>query len=214
MSGRFARRSCRSALVLLGLALLHAANVHAQTGFTSTTVGTGLLHIRSISPRSGPAGTAVKIQADALPINSVVWVALASTHAGYEVVAHNLRADAEGRFVTTITIPEQHRGHWDHAIVIMLLNEESQPIASSDPFHITNDAGLVRRTGVVDIAHPGCPVLKGWDGVDYALLGRKGASMIASVRHEAVIEGTVVEGSCGLQNAIDVTRASVPMLEP
>jgi hypothetical protein len=165
-----------------------------------------MIHVSAISPRSGPAGTEISVQAAGLPANTRVYVALAALHSGYEVL-QTVTTNGSGELVATLKVPEGHRGHWTHTELVVLLREEtSELMATSDPFHITNEAGMVQRGGEIELAMPGCPVLRSWDGFTYALVGREVRALIASAGHELTVEGPIREGTCGLQYAIDVAR--------
>ena len=196
---------------LLGWGTMGAAQLDAQLPAGEIpAVGTGVTHVRKIEPRFGPAGTTIRIEADGLPINTSVYVALASIHAGYEVGA-TTQTDAEGRLHAALTVPERHRDHWDHTEMVVVLAEEgSRPMALSDPFHITNAQGFVQRSGVIRMVGQDCPVLDGWDGVTYALVGGQGPNMAASAGHQLTVEGALVDATCGLQNAIEVRRSALP----
>ena len=92
----------------------------------------------------------------------------------------------------------------------MILNDEFMPIATSDPVHVTNAEGLVQRTELVGTAWPGCPSLRASDGLHYALVGDHALTLLATVGKKTIIEGRVVESTCTLQNALEVTRVDQP----
>ena len=209
MFARTHRGRCLGLLALLGVGGVQA--VEAQVVVPLPPIpGTGLVHVRSISPRTGPAGTEVHIRADDLPPNVSVQLAFGELHSGYEVVGI-AQTDSDGELTATARVPETRRGHWDHFEMLVLLNEASARIATADPFHVTNDEGLVQRSGVIEISWPGCPALKSWDGVTYALVGGHAVqTLMAAVGQELVVEGRIVEGTCGLQNAIELVRLARP----
>jgi hypothetical protein len=172
------------------------------------------MHIRSISPRWGPAGTEVHIRASGLPRSTTVYVALGALNMGYEV-DHVEKTNDRGELTATLTLSDRHRTHWDHFHHVVILQEESSGVlAISDAFHITNEAGLVQRRGVVEIVQPGCAALRSWDGLTYALTGDQALVFAASAGAEVVVEGAMAESACGLQNAIDVVRTSSPRVAP
>jgi hypothetical protein len=194
---------------MLAFGGVHIVNVDAQIVARRPDVGS-IVHVRSISPRSGPAGTVVRIRASGLPANTPVYVALGALNTGYEV-DHVATTDERGGLAATLKIADHHKAHWDHFHAIVILREKSSEVlATSDAFHITNEEGFVQRRGVIEIVQPGCAALRSWDGLTYALTGDQASSLAASIGHEITVEGPIVEGTCGLQNAIDVARTSLP----
>lgn len=205
---RRVRRWVVPALIALGGFCV--SDLDAQVAPKRPAVGSGVVHIRSISPRWGPAGTEVRIQAYSLPPSTRVYVALGALSMGYEV-DHVATTNERGEVTATLKVSEYHKTHWDHFHAILILGEESSEVlASSDAFHITNGEGFIQRRGVIEIAQPGCAALRGWDGLTYALTGNQATIMAASAGREVTVEGPMVEGTCGLQNAIDVARTSLP----
>ena len=200
-----------SLLALLGTGSVIADQAAAQV----PAVGTGITHVRRIDPRSGPAGTTIRVQADGLPVDALVFVALAAVHSGYEV-GMTTQTNGRGELVAVLTVPDRHENHWDHSeIVVVLTQAESRMLAMSDPFHITNDEGFVQRTGVIEMVGAGCPVLQSFDGVAYALVGSQAPSLAASAGHQLQIEGPIADGTCGLQNAIEVREIHLaPQVHP
>ena len=83
-------------------------------------------------------------------------------------------------------------------------NGDVVPIAVSDPFHVSDARGMVRRDGVIGEAWPGCPSLTSDHGVTYALVGTKARTLLASQGHAMIIEGRIVAGVCTQQYAIEV----------
>jgi hypothetical protein len=196
-------------VVLLAFGGVRVVDVDAQVVPRRPAVGS-VIHVRSISPRSGPAGTAVRIRAYGLPASTSVYVALGALNTGYEV-DHVATTDERGELTATLKIADHHKTHWDHFHAIVILREKSSEVlAISDAFHITNEEGFVQRRGVIEIVQPGCAALRSWDGLMYALTGDQATSLAASVGHEITVEGPIAEGTCGLQNAIDVARTSLP----
>jgi hypothetical protein len=91
----------------------------------------------------------------------------------------------------------------------MILRDDLVPVAVSDPFHVSDDNGLVQREGVIGRAWPGCASLQTEDGVDYALVGPNARTLIASQGEAMKIEGRIVDGACTLQFAIEVESISL-----
>jgi hypothetical protein len=156
----------------------------------------------------------VHVRAYGLPANTTVYVALGALNMGYEV-DHVEKTTERGELTATLRLSDRHKTHWDHFHNIVILREESSGVlAISDAFHITNEAGFVQRRGVVELIQPGCPALRSWDGLMYALTGDQTAVLAASGGTEVVVEGPMAESTCGLQYAIDVARTTVPRFRP
>lgn len=207
------RRSWGLAIAILTVVSgVRAADLEAQVASKRPAVGSGILHVRSIRPRWGPAGTVIHIQAYGLPARTPVYVALGALNMGYEV-DHVESTNDQGELTATLKVSEHHKTHWDHWHAILIVREEtSEVLATSDAFHISNEEGFVQRRGVIEMAQPGCAALRGWDGLTYALTGDQATVMAASAGREVTVEGPMAEGTCGLQNAITVVRTSLPPL--
>lgn len=198
----------RGAPLGVGLAVLAVSGtaaprtVEAQAPVTPPAIGQVHQHIQSISPLSGPHGTEVSIRIDGLKPNQNYQIAFGEMEGcGYQV-CEPVRSGASGSLVAAVEVPEW--AHTHHYEVVMILAEDFVPVAVSDPFHVVDSDGLVRRQGVIGAAWPGCPSLEGEGNVTYALLGPKARSLLASEGHEMIIEGRVVEGRCTHQYAIEV----------
>lgn len=195
----------RSVLAVVGLvAVAVVPELEAQVMATPPAIQGVTRRIDLISPRSGPAGTEVRVRAEGLRPNLRVSVAIGETQGcGYEVCS---AAQVDGRGVLEATVVVPDWGHYDHFEVVMILDESFVPIAVSDPFHVVDQNGFVQRVGRIATAWPGCPALVTEDGLAYALLGEHALGLLASEGHELRVEGRIVEGACTLQNAIEVER--------
>ena len=184
-------------------------NVDAQVEAAPPAIQQIHHRIRSISPLTGPHGTEVTLRADGLQPNRNYQVAFGEMQGcGYQVCAP-VQANARGELVTTVEVPDW--AHTRHYEVVMILGEDFVPVAVSDPFHVSDSDGLVRRQGVIGTAWQGCASLKGEGAVTYALVGRNARTLVASVGEMMIIEGRIVESACTLQYAIEVeSMALVP----
>jgi hypothetical protein len=78
----------------------------------------------------------------------------------------------------------------------------------SDPFHVTNMAGHVRRRGVVVDRDGACLTLRDADGYTYTLVGDLGE---LGAGDEVTVEGPYSEaGLCSGGRTIDVVRIISP----
>jgi hypothetical protein len=175
---------------------------YAQVAGVPSSIGQIHKRIPSMSPFTGPPGTEVTVRADGLQPNRNYQVAIGEMQGcGYQVCAP-VQANARGELVATVEVPDW--AHTHHYEVVMILGEDFVPVAVSDPFHVSDSGGLVRRQGVIGTAWPGCASLEGEGAVTYALVGRNARTLIASEGEEMIIEGRIVEGACTLQYAIEV----------
>jgi hypothetical protein len=155
-----------------------------------------------MSPTSGPAGTEVRVRAEGLRPNIRVHIGIGEVQGcGYEVRAP-AQIDGRGSIETTVVVPDW--GHYDHFEVVMILDENFVPIAVSDPFHIVDENGMLRREGTVATAWPGCPALVTETRVAYALVEPHTLSLMASQGETLRVTGRMAGPACTLQNAIEV----------
>jgi len=197
-------RGVASCFVSLFFALGAGSVLHAQVMATPLAITGVTRHIDMISPHSGPAGTEVQIRAKGLRPNTRVHVGIGETEGcGYEVCS-SAQTDGRGVLEAVVVVPDW--GHYDHFEVVMVLDESFVPIAVSDPFHVVDENGLIRREGRITTAWPGCPALVTSDGLAYALVGDEALGLLASLDHELRVIGRVVPGTCTLQNAIEVVE--------
>ena len=188
-----------AALVCIGAG---SEAVHAQVMATPPAFGNVTRRVQLVTPLSGPAGTEVRVRAEGLRPNTRVHVGIGEIEGcGYQV-CEPAQVDPRGAVETTVLVPDW--GHYDHYEVVMILDEEFVPLAVSDPFHVVDANGLIRRVGTVGMAWPGCPSLVTEDGVAYALMGEHALGLMASQGEELRIEGRPVGPACTLQNAIEV----------
>lgn len=193
----------RRGLLWAGMAVLVAAPANAQILNTPPSIRGVTKYIEVMEPTSGPAGTEVRVRAEGLRPNTPVFVGIGEIQGcGYEVCA---RAQTDGRGVLEAVVVVPDWGHHDHYEVVMILDEMFATLAVSDPFHVVDANGLIRRTGRVEVVWPGCPALVTEDGVAYALVGQHVPGLLASEGRAMRVAGRIVPARCTLQNAIEVT---------
>ena len=91
---------------------------------------------------------------------------------------------------------------WERPIVFIVFNGIFSPIGISDPFHVTDESGMVQRTGRITDEGLGCVTLRDSDQYVYALGGNVGDLKPGD---EVVVEGAIsLEGPCGGADAIEV----------
>lgn len=194
-------RRLQAPVALVGaLALAVAAEPCRAQAHISTAVDS-LRHIQEMSPTYGPVGTRVEISTLNLPVQAKVHVGYGATRTGFEALME-VPQGMWGDIAADLTIPPD--APWDRAIVFVAFNAIFSPIGLSDPFHVVNDEGLIRRTGRVTDEASGCHTLRDQDGYLYALAGDLGD---AEIGDEVVIDGTYAPtGSCLEGSTIGVVR--------
>ena len=160
-----------------------------------------LRHIQSVVPRIGPAGTVVEVYTENLPPQAKIHVGVGAMRAGFEALAEGTQ-EIWGEVSATVRIPGY--ATWERPIVFIIFNGVFSPIGISDPFHVTNEDGMVRRTGRITDEGLECVTLRDSDQYVYALSGDLEGLKPGD---EVVVEGTITEeGPCGGADAIGVVR--------
>ena len=194
------RRACRS-LLPLGVAAMAVAapqDAEAQRRFASID---SLRHVQSVEPRSGPPGTVVEIYSENLPLQAKIHVGVGAMRAGFEALAEGTQ-DVWGEVSATARIPSY--ATWERPLVFIVFNGNFSPIGISDPFHVTDENGMVRRTGRITDEGLPCASLRDTDQYMYALTGDVDGLKPGD---EVVVEGAIsVTGSCGGADGIEVVR--------
>ena len=158
--------------------------------------------IESVEPRAGPPGTSVRVASEEMPMITPIWVGVGAVRTGFEAF-HQLMTDMDGTFAVQMEIPAW--AQWDRVHTFIAFDLYFRPIALSDVFHVTDEAGRVQRRGTVTEAYPGCLSLEDLDGVGYALEGVTPGQLRAG--DDVVVEGAIVlEGRCNRPYTIGVTR--------
>lgn len=201
MSCHARARRFHASLTLGGaFALAVAAEPCTAQAHVSTAVDS-LRHIQEMSPTYGPVGTRVEISTLNLPVQAKVHVGYGATRTGFEALME-VPQGMWGDIAADLTVPPD--APWDRAIVFVAFNAIFSPIGLSDPFHVVNDEGLIRRTGRITDEASGCLTMRDQDGYLYALTGDLGD---ADVGDEVVIDGTYAPtGSCLEGSTIGVVR--------
>ena len=194
------------ALAAASLALLAAAAHDAAAQRRYATIDS-LRHIQSVVPRSGPPGTVVEVYTENLPPQAKIHVGVGAMRAGFEALAEGTQ-DIWGEVSATVQIPAY--ATWERPIVFIVFNGVFSPIGISDPFHVTDEDGLVRRAGRITDEGLGCVTLRDGDQYLYTLAGARVRELgDLQPGDEVVVEGTVTtEGPCAGADQIEVVRWS------
>lgn len=193
-------RACRWLLPMgvTAVAVTGPQNAEAQRRFASID---SLRHVQSVEPRNGPPGTVVEIYSENLPLQAKIHVGVGAMRAGFEAVAEGTQ-DVWGEVSATARIPSY--ATWERPLVFIVFNGNFSPIGISDPFHVTDENGMVRRTGRITDEGLPCASLRDTDQYMYALTGDVDGLKPGD---EVVVEGAIsVEGSCGGADGIEVVR--------
>ncbi len=200
MSVRSSRLS-RLAVVLAGMSALSTGNPEDAAAQRRFATIDSLRHIQSVEPRTGPAGTVVEIYTENLPPQARIHVGVGAMRAGFEALAEASQ-EIWGEVSASVRVPDY--ASWERPLVFIVFNGVFSPIGISDPFHVTNDEGMVRRTGRVTDEGLECVTLRDNDQYMYALSGDLAG---LNPGDEVVVEGAIsLSGPCGEADAIEVVR--------
>ena len=200
MRGTRATRATFAAAVLAAAlpAMAQAQSVDPR----DVDVGDIERRIELIEPRSGPSGTVVRVNTQDMPVITPIRVGIGAAQAGFEAFQELMTGD-EGEFDVTVTVPEW--ASWDRVHVFIVFDIYFRPIALSDAFHVTNEDGMVRRTGRVTHRDDGCSILRDIDGVQYALVGDGVAVADLEADATVTLDARVVgQERCGFPNVLEV----------
>ncbi len=199
---RAAGRPARlAALCATALALSTQAATAQRTAHPSAQAPDSLRHIQSIEPRSGPPGTMVQVYTENMPLQARVHIGLGRTGFGWEALAEATQGPL-GEVSASVQVPDF--ATWERPLVFIMFNGIFSPIGLSDPFHVTDEQGRVKRSGRITDEGVGCPMLRDEDDYVYALTGS-----VDSLRpgDQVVVEGVYAEGGqCGGGSSITVSR--------
>ncbi len=161
-----------------------------------------LRQLQNVVPLSGPPGTHVTISSENLPLAARIHLAVGAIHAGFETLAEGDQGEW-GDMSGEIRIPDS--ASWDRPLYVIALNGVFSPIGLSNPFHVTNEEGLVRREGKITEEIEACLTFRDEDELLYALTGELDAFESGD---EVTIEGLYSEtSSCMEGSTIEVVRA-------
>jgi len=201
---RFRRRLAQPVFAMTVASLIWAAlapDAMAQRPARVYATIDSLRHIQSVEPRMGPPGTVVDVYTENLPPQAKIHVGVGAMRAGFEALAEGTQ-EIWGEVSATVTVPGY--ANWERPLVFIVFNGVFSPIGISDPFHVTDDNGMVQRTGRITDEGLGCVTLRDNDQYVYALNGDVGD---LSPGDEVVVEGTItLNGPCGDADAIEVVR--------
>ncbi len=200
MSNRPSRLTRHGLLTLATLPLLAAlaAPAAAQRIREYATIDS-LRHIQSVEPRMGPPGTVVDVYTENLPPQAKIHVGVGAMRAGFEALAEGTQ-EIWGEVSATVKVPRY--ANWQRPLVFIVFNGVFSPIGISDPFHVTDENGMVQRTGRITDEGLGCVTLRDNDQYVYALNGDLGD---LEPGDEVVVEGSIsLSGPCGGADAIEV----------
>ena len=194
----------------VGLALGGPAPVAAQTvsGGTGATPD-ALRHIQQVEPRTGPPGTQVRIYSENMPPQGKVLVGVGAIGVGFEVLGEGDQG-AWGDVRARVRIPASATS--DRPIRIIFLNGLFSPFGLSDPFHVTDERGLVQREGELSGSGVDCPlVLADGHGESYELRGEVEGLLPGRT---VVVEGRWSPDGCAEGGSLAVTGIVPPETAP
>ena len=198
-------RPIRPALLLPIALLLWPAAPHEASAQRIREYATidSLRHIQSVEPRFGPPGTTVEIYTENLPPQAKIHVGVGAMRAGFEALAEGTQ-QMWGEVSATVRVPAY--ANWERPLVFIVFNGIFSPIGISHPFHVTDEDGMVQRTGRITDEGMGCVTMRDGDEYMYALTGDLDG---LGPGDEVVVEGAIsVEGPCGGADSIAVVRWS------
>ena len=196
-AGRLATTLCGA----FALSMLAAQPGTAQAHISAAV--DELRHIQSISPTFGPAGTVVQLTTLNLAVQAKVHIGYGATRTGFEAL-FEVQQGMWGDISAEVTVPPS--APWNRAIVFVAFNAIFSPIGISDPFHVLNEDGVLRRTGRITDESETCMTMRDEDDYLYALTGDVAG---LSVGADVTVEGTYsATSSCLDGGAIGVVRVS------
>lgn len=161
--------------------------------------------IQTLEPRSGPPGTEVTVYTENLPLQATVVLGVGAIGQGFEELGRAEQGEF-GEVGGTLTVPAT--ASWERPLVFIIFNGNFAPTGLSDPFHVTNGAGQIRRTGAVTDEGDGCLAMRDLDGYVYTLIGDTGG---ASPGDSVVVEGSFFsESDCAQGHTIHVSKIGAP----
>ena len=175
-------------------------------------------HIQSMEPRSGPPGTVISIYTENLPFQGRVVLGMGAVGSGFEALGEAQQQEW-GEVDGTLTVPEY--ATWDRALLVIIFNGNFVPTGLSDPFHVTNQDGLIHRTAWITDEGDDCTAIRDNDGFFYTLSLSESSAIALSdgspldrelqVGDELVVEGEFVgdDGGCSQGETVLVSQLRV-----
>lgn len=190
---------------LPGFATLPLLLLTADTGFAQAhpnpATPDSLRQIQTMEPRIGPPGTEVSLYTENIPLQARVVVGLGAIGTGFEELGTGDQGEF-GEIGATVSVPET--ATWDRAVVFIIFNGNFAPTGLSDPFHVTDEAGRIQRTGTIAGQENGCVTFEDRDGYFYTLAGDVGD---AAAGDYLVVEGAASRSvACPHADTIEVDR--------
>jgi hypothetical protein len=158
--------------------------------------------IERIEPRSGPPGTTVRVNTADMPVITPIRVGIGAAQFGFEAF-QELLTGQEGEFDVTVQVPDW--ASWERIHLFIVFDIYFRPIALSDAFHVTDERGMVRRTGRVTRSDEECTLFRDIDGVQYALTGDASILGELPANTTVVLDGRMSDREvCGFRNVLEV----------
>lgn len=161
-------RTVRAAASALALMMVAIPNQLRAQAHPTAVAPEEIRRIQSISPQSGPPGTLVSVSTLNLPYEARVHVGVGAMGQGFEALTEAEQGRL-GEIAVRVEVPRTVS--WDRPIVFVAFNAIFAPIGMSDPFHVTDDEGRVRRRGEVVSRTGDCVMFRDQDGYEYELTG-------------------------------------------
>ena len=181
-----------------------AASVGAQA-HPNPAVPDSARHIQEMEPRSGPPGTEISIYTENLPFQGRVILGMGAVGEGFEALGE-ARQEEWGEVGGTLVVPDY--ATWDRALVVIIFNGNFVPTGLSEPFHVTDEHGLIRRSGWITDEGEGCTSMRDVDGYFYTLAGDAADEFTDMEPGTSVtVEGRfLAEGGCEQGETISISR--------
>ena len=163
------------------------------------------VHTRApvFTPRSGPPGTAVTVEARDLPAVTPVYLGMGATRSSFEVLSQFV-TDQNGEMSQVVQIPSWAAPDRTHFFV--LVDVYFRPLAVSEAFHVTDQDGTLVRRGRITDEGGSCLTMRE-EGESQELYALIGDTQGLKPGDDVVVEGTLAESSdCTEGTTVRVTR--------
>jgi hypothetical protein len=200
------RRAPFGASAALAVSALLGGGLMAQGGHTVPVGGVSTTSSTSVNPRSAKPGEIVWVQTAYLPPATPIQFMVGALRDGFEVVVMKT-TDGTGKIDGTdslqVKVPDWVT--WDKPYLMIVTDQQYNPLGSADMFHPTDAQGNILRTGTVQ-QDPmgGCPFLKGAADEIYFLAGDvKALHLGERVR---IVGHVLKDGPCGKGLTLELKR--------